>query len=129
MFTPHRFGTPKVPGVPHPTPNSTISYDLPNPAVHKAPIHNPYDKFTQPEFDAWIGDITGALKRALGREDAPSLSSTVKREQRSEEEEEVAENAGGSGSDRGVRSSRRRRRQRRGVCKLYGLGGDPRRWW
>jgi hypothetical protein len=35
----------------------------------KAPIYNPYDKFTQPEFDAWIGDITGALKRALGQEE------------------------------------------------------------
>ncbi|KAG6841373.1 hypothetical protein C0991_011713 [Blastosporella zonata] len=34
-----------------------------------APQHNPYDKFTQPEFDAWIGGITGALKRALGQED------------------------------------------------------------
>ncbi|KAK7057541.1 hypothetical protein R3P38DRAFT_2497593 [Favolaschia claudopus] len=35
-------------------------------AIPKAPILNPYDKFTQPQFDAWIGDITGALKDALG---------------------------------------------------------------
>ncbi|KAF7298066.1 hypothetical protein HMN09_01027900 [Mycena chlorophos] len=35
-------------------------------AVHRAPIVNPYEKFTQPQFDAWIGDITGALKDALG---------------------------------------------------------------
>lgn len=34
--------------------------------LRKAPVYNPYDKFTQPEFDAWIGDITGTLRRALG---------------------------------------------------------------
>jgi hypothetical protein len=27
---------------------------------------NPYEKFTQPQFDTWIGDITGALRDALG---------------------------------------------------------------
>ncbi|THH33070.1 hypothetical protein EUX98_g1156 [Antrodiella citrinella] len=48
-------------------------------AALRAPIHNPYDKFTQPEFDAWIGDITGALKRALGREEAPSISTPAPR--------------------------------------------------
>ncbi|KAF8178603.1 hypothetical protein K438DRAFT_1267448 [Mycena galopus ATCC 62051] len=35
-------------------------------AIQKAPIVNPYQKFTQPQFDAWIGDITGALRDALG---------------------------------------------------------------
>jgi hypothetical protein len=35
----------------------------------KAPILNPYDKFTQPEFDAWIGGITSALRHALDPED------------------------------------------------------------
>lgn len=44
-------------------------YSLPTPKPPRPPIHNPYDKFTQPEFDAWIGGITGALKRALGQED------------------------------------------------------------
>jgi hypothetical protein len=32
----------------------------------KPPIYNPYDKFTKPEFDEWIGDITDALRMALG---------------------------------------------------------------
>lgn len=36
--------------------------------VSRAPMLNPYDKFTQPQFDAWIGDITGSLRRALGYE-------------------------------------------------------------
>ena len=64
MTTP--FSTPRYPGAPNPTPRSTGK-------LPRAPIHNPYDKFTQPEFDAWIGDITGALKRALGREDLPPV--------------------------------------------------------
>jgi hypothetical protein len=40
--------------------------------ARKAPIHNPFDKFTQTEFDAWISDITGALRRALGEEPTPT---------------------------------------------------------
>ena len=42
------------------------------PAPLRAPIHNPYDKFTAQQFDEWIGDLTGQLKRALGREEPPS---------------------------------------------------------
>ena len=34
----------------------------------RPPIFNPYDRFTQPEFEAWIGDITGALKHALNHD-------------------------------------------------------------
>ena len=64
MTTP--FSTPRYPGAPNPTPRSTGK-------LPRAPIHNPYDKFTQPEFDAWINDITGALKRALGREELPPV--------------------------------------------------------
>ncbi|KAH8087846.1 hypothetical protein BXZ70DRAFT_955383 [Cristinia sonorae] len=69
MATP--YSTPGHPKAPKPTP-STVT--LSNRAAIRAPIHNPFDKFTQPEFDAWIGDITGALKRALGREEPPPLS-------------------------------------------------------
>jgi hypothetical protein len=39
----------------------------------RRPIFNPYDRFTQPEFDAWIGDITSALKRALNHEGNPEV--------------------------------------------------------
>ncbi|KAF9648321.1 hypothetical protein BDM02DRAFT_2279947 [Thelephora ganbajun] len=35
----------------------------------RPPIHNPYDKFTQPQFDEWIGGITSALRKALGQEE------------------------------------------------------------
>ncbi|THH13261.1 hypothetical protein EW146_g6941, partial [Bondarzewia mesenterica] len=50
-------------------PNATPSTNYPSRrASLRAPILNPYDKFTRPEFDSWIGDITSALKRALGRE-------------------------------------------------------------
>jgi hypothetical protein len=37
----------------------------------RPPIFNPYDRFTQPEFDTWIGDITSALRRALCHEAEP----------------------------------------------------------
>jgi hypothetical protein len=67
MATPYQF-TPRIPAPPHPTPLSVSAYKaLPNSKAKRPPIHNPYDKFTQPEFDAWIGDITSALKRALGQ--------------------------------------------------------------
>jgi hypothetical protein len=47
----------------------------------RPPVFNPYDRFTQPEFDAWIGDITSALKNALSPDaeaevDSPSLRSS-----------------------------------------------------
>jgi len=47
----------------------------------RPPVFNPYDRFTQPEFDAWIGDITSALKSALSHDaeaevDTPSLRSS-----------------------------------------------------
>lgn len=41
----------------------------------RPPIFNPYDRFTQPEFDAWIGDLTHALKRALEPEAEPGVDS------------------------------------------------------
>lgn len=50
-------------------PNHRIPYDLPALKPLKPPVYNPYDKFSQPEFDAWIGDLTDALKGALGRLD------------------------------------------------------------
>ncbi|KAG6837074.1 hypothetical protein H0H93_015342 [Arthromyces matolae] len=60
--------------------------------LSNAPQHNPYDKFTQDEFDAWIGGITGALKRALGQEE-PTVPTETSTEQAhysySSDEEEV----------------------------------------
>ncbi|KAJ7686471.1 hypothetical protein B0H17DRAFT_711669 [Mycena rosella] len=52
----------------HASPNLPVPRaTFPKPtAIPKAPIVNPYEKFTQPQFDAWIGDITGALRGALG---------------------------------------------------------------
>ena len=41
----------------------------------RPPIFNPYDRFTQPEFEAWIGDMTIALKRALDHEAEPTIDS------------------------------------------------------
>lgn len=60
---PTPYSTPSFPAPPRPTPISNTN------KIHKAPIYNPYDKFSQVEFDDWIGGITGALRRALGDED------------------------------------------------------------
>ncbi len=75
MSIPFHF-TPRVPAAPHPTPASVLGYSLPKPKALRPPIHNPYDKFTQPEFDAWIGGITGALRSALGQDEEKALPST-----------------------------------------------------
>lgn len=68
MSSPYHF-SPRPPVAPHPTPSSASHYSLPKPRAPRAPVLNPYDKFTQPEFDAWIGDITGALRHALGQDE------------------------------------------------------------
>lgn len=60
----------------------------------RAPIHNPFDKFNAQEFDAWIGDITGQLRRALGEE--PPLARPPKQDARPQDEsiyEEVGEDS------------------------------------
>ena len=81
MATPYQF-TPRIPVPPHPTPLSVSAYkSLPKSKAKRPPIHNPYDKFTQPEFDAWIGDITGALKRALGQIEANDELKALERTQ------------------------------------------------
>ncbi|KAL0955769.1 hypothetical protein HGRIS_001984 [Hohenbuehelia grisea] len=57
---------------PHPTPFSASAYattTMSGVKHSKAPIYNPFDKFTQPEFDDWIGGITSALRHALGQAD------------------------------------------------------------
>ena len=60
-------------------PNSTPQL----PSSIRPPIHNPYDKFTQPQFDEWIGGITGALRKALGQEEdeTPAPQATRPREE------------------------------------------------
>ena len=55
--------SPVYPSAPRASP---LAY--PSLKTRKEPIHNPFDKFTQPEFDAWIDGITSALRRALGQE-------------------------------------------------------------
>lgn len=63
---------------PHSSPTAQAAHAR---ASLRPPIFNPYDRFTKPEFDAWIGDITGALKSALSYEaeaevDSPSRHSS-----------------------------------------------------
>ena len=69
--------SPAYPRVPNSTPQLSASASI------RPPIHNPYDKFTQPQFDEWIGGITSALKRALGQEEEepPTSRQTTPREE------------------------------------------------
>lgn len=64
-------------------------------AAFKPPIYNPYDKFTKAEFDAWIGDITGALRRALGEEGPAGQTSKrdISEENDDYEEEDIVEDS------------------------------------
>ncbi|KAJ3992698.1 hypothetical protein F5050DRAFT_870720 [Lentinula boryana] len=39
--------------------------------IPKAPVYNPYDKFSKNDFDTWIGDITGSLRKVLRQEEEP----------------------------------------------------------
>ena len=61
----------------HTTPSlsTTTAKVPPARASLRPPIFNPYDRFTQPEFDAWIGDITSSLRRALRHEVEPDIDS------------------------------------------------------
>lgn len=64
--------SPYFPPPPHSTP---IRYALNKPRAPRQPVVNPYDKFTQAEFDHWISGITGTLRKALGHEpDEPDAS-------------------------------------------------------
>jgi len=65
-----------MPKAPHPTPSSVAKVNVSATKTLRHPIQNPYEKFTQPEFDAWIGGITIALKRALGEEPEPRAQET-----------------------------------------------------
>ncbi|KAK0212530.1 hypothetical protein DFS33DRAFT_1377020 [Desarmillaria ectypa] len=53
----------------HPSSATLSSLTLTTTRTKPAPIYNPYDKFTKPQFDAWIDDLTGTLRRALGHID------------------------------------------------------------
>ena len=41
------------------------------------PAHNPYDQFTRPEFDAWIGDLTSRIRRVLAHEEDVAVPPAV----------------------------------------------------
>ncbi|KAM6502516.1 hypothetical protein JOM56_002493 [Amanita muscaria] len=69
MSSPFAFGSPRIPAAPQSTPvTSSNSYFLNKPRAPRPPVVNPYDKFSQTEFDDWISNITGSLRKALGHE-------------------------------------------------------------
>lgn len=56
------YASPSIPTAPNTTPVSVR-------ARLRAPIHNPYDKFTGNDFNAWIGGLTSKIRRVLAHED------------------------------------------------------------
>ncbi|CAA7258991.1 unnamed protein product [Cyclocybe aegerita] len=83
MSAPYQF-TPRLPAPPHSTPISASAHVSAKPKIPRAPIQNPYEKLTQTEFEAFIGDITGALRRALGQVDPDEKTTQHLLEERAE---------------------------------------------
>ncbi|PPR02131.1 hypothetical protein CVT26_008822 [Gymnopilus dilepis] len=97
MSTPYQY-TPRMPAPPHSTPlSASVSGFKPKTKTSRAPIQNPYDKFTQQEFDVWIGDLRFALRRALGQEDEDLVPSTGAQRREGSEFETRAEGGDGKG--------------------------------
>lgn len=73
--------TPGYPKVPHSTPSSTHGHHagLFNLKRPRPPVQNPFDKFSQQDFDAWIGRLTGDLEKALGYEEVMQSQSSLPR--------------------------------------------------
>lgn len=53
------------------SPHSIKSPALSKPKISRAPIQNPFDKFTQSEYDAWIAKLIGHIDKALAYDDIP----------------------------------------------------------
>ena len=98
MSTPYAH-TPRVPAVPHSTPLSAAAVrSEASRRLARPPILNPYDKFSQNDFDAWIGGITGALRHALGQAEVeepatPSVHASQVRDTDSEQDESFVEDS------------------------------------
>lgn len=114
-----------IPPVPYSTPSSH-SYSQSRPKPGKAPIYNPYDKFTQPEFDDWIGGITDTLRKALGYADEVDHSGPEHDDNTRGDEQEGSEDGQGYGeeSDDAVDDSFAEIKARRANGK--GKSRDPR---
>ena len=94
--------SPYFPPPPHSTPQH---YALTTPRPPRQPVVNPYEKFTQADFDHWIGGITGALRKALGHEpDEPESVPTVFEHHENESQELPDDNEYASEGD-GVNDS------------------------
>lgn len=59
---------------PYGTPITASACLHPKHKASRAPLVNPYEKFTQSEFDAWIGDMTNTLRCALGYEQGEQIA-------------------------------------------------------
>ena len=62
-----------TPSSPHPTESPALS----RPKISRAPIQNPFDKFTQSDYDAWIAKLIGRIDKALAYDDIPSPQKSI----------------------------------------------------
>jgi hypothetical protein len=112
--------TPRYSRVPNPTPRASASI--------KPPIHNPYDKFTQPEFEDWIDGITTALRKALGQEEEDAQLPVQEHGIRQSDTSKVATPAADEDEDDGVNDSfadlKARRAKVRGKMRAGSVSDD-----
>jgi hypothetical protein len=97
--TPYSTATPgrSYPLAPRPTPASETRATV-LPKELRPPILNPYEAFTANEFDQWIGGITSALRKALGREDETDAAQEredggIDRTEGEDEDEDILEDS------------------------------------
>ena len=113
--------SPYFPPPPHSTPQH---YALTRPRAPRQPVVNPYEKFTQADFDHWIGGITGALRRALGHEpDEPESVTTVF--EHGNRHQETSDDDGYASEGEGVNDSLADIRARYVTRLNKGKGRDP----
>jgi hypothetical protein len=58
--------------------------------IPRPPIHNPYDKFSKPDFDNWVDNLTGSIRYALGR-DQPASAASTRTDSRSDKYDSVSD--------------------------------------
>ncbi|TFK51115.1 hypothetical protein OE88DRAFT_224171 [Heliocybe sulcata] len=122
MSNPYRTPSVRLPAVPKATSATTYPKRV---TSLKPPIINPYDKFTASEFDAWVSDLKGALKKALGRDDEiDAMPPAVDATEEAEVEMELEDSFADYRSRQSAKGKGRDPREGPGLFSLRDVGTD-----